>query len=535
MATIGKLNVILSAKVQPFIVAMETSQEKLTQIQGRMRGVSASAMKMGAVFAGVGAVMVAVASGFEKTMTRAAAIAAGGAAGFDQSFSSMSKSALELAGATQFTANQVGQGMEKLAMAGFDATQTIAAMPAVLQLASSANLGLAESADIVTNIMSGFGLTADKIKRGMQDLTGEVPSSEAVIAKLGDTLKDTNNVLVSTFTSSNTSLSELGEAFKTVGPSSLLFKVSVEDTAAALGLLGNAGIKGSEAGTGLKRAFTSFAKGAPRVQKAMAALGISAADLTDPHKGIGTIIANLEGTQKAFEDAGKESAFAGLLFEAFGERAGPKMAALVAQGADAFDDLRRKIDKGKASNIAEFLETKQVAVFRGQIDLLISAMERFAITVGDEIMPRIAPFIQGLTEAFRTAGSMGAELIKMAVTWGKWIIGISLAIAASASMSATLAGLGAAMGALTAAASGVGISMTAMVAGPLLAVAAGAAAFGLALSLIDGATGTSTDTFSVLKDSLSFASEGFTEAKMTVANFTLAVIDSIASLLKLAG
>ncbi|HET6496864.1 MAG TPA: phage tail tape measure protein, partial [Thermoleophilia bacterium] len=441
-------------------------------------------------------------------MTRVAAIASGSRDGFDGAFKSMSASALDLAGRTEFTAQQVGEGMEKMAMAGFSASKTIAAMPAVLQLSSAASLDLASSADIVTNVMAGFGKGASE-------------------------LLDVNNALVATFTGSNVSLGEIGEAMKTAGPVSKALGVSIEQTAQAIGLLGNAGIKGSEAGTGLKRAFTSFVSGVPKTEKAMKALGISAKDLTDPNKGIGTVIAKLEGTQAAFAKSGKEAEFTGLLFKAFGERAGPKMAALVEQGADSFDKLGRKIEKAKATNLAEFLESAQVATFTGQLNILRSAIEKMIIAIGQQLIPLFKPLVKWLQQVATSIGSMAGEDIRQAIDWIKKFVIVLTAIATSATLTAALLGIAAAIGAASTAAATLGIGLGALAVGPLAAAAVGAGAFALTLDAVEAATGETYSMTDILAEELLFASGGFTEAKTTATNFGLALVDVIASIVSL--
>jgi TP901 family phage tail tape measure protein len=502
MATVGRLNVILGAKVRGFMAGMRSAESSMTSLKERMSSVSASAMRMSAVFAGAGGAMTIVAANFEKQMTRTAAVAAGGAAGFDEAFSSMSASALDLAGRTEFTASEVAEAMGFMAMAGNDAATTIGAMPAVLQLSSAASLDLGRSADIVTNVMAGFG------KETAQ-------------------LIEVNNTLVATFSSSNVTLSELGEAFKTAGPVAKALGVTIEQVSQAIGLLGNAGIKGSEAGTGLKRAFTAMVNVTPKAAKAMEQLGISTSDLTDPRKGIGTVIAKLEGARSGFEKAGKSAEFTANLFQVFGERAGPKMAALIEQGADAFDDLGRKIDKAKVEDLASFLETKQVNTFRGQLNILLSSIEKVAISFGQRLIPLLDPLVQGLTKAFSAIGSWNERSIDSVVNIAKMVAGVVAAVAALAGLVATVAGVAAGLGALSTAAAGVGVTLGGAVLAPLLAVAAGLGAFMAALTMVESKTGETVDVMSTLKEALLFATEGFAQAEATVLNLVLAMGQAI--------
>lgn len=498
MATVGRLNVVLGAKVRGFLAGMRKSEQAMRATKENMAQLSRAATRLSVAMGAAGAAATLVAANFEKQMTRAAAIAAGSAQGFERSLSSMSAAALDLAGRTEFTARQVGEGMEFMALAGNDAATIIEAMPSVLQLASAASLDLGRSADIVTNVMAGFGVATED-------------------------LISVNNTLVGTFTGANVTLAELGEAFKTAGPVAKALGVTIEQTAQAIGLLGNAGIKGTEAGTGLKRAFTALVNVTPKSAKAMDALGISARDLTDPKRGIGTIIAKLEGAKAAFTDVGKTAEFTALLFKVFGERAGPKMAALVEQGADQFDKLGRKIEKAKVENLAEFLETKQVATFRGQLNILISAIEKAAIAFGQRLIPHLEPLVKGLQKAFTAIGNWNQGSIDSVVAIGKWALGVTAAIAAASGLTALIAGLAAGIGALSTAATTAGVSIGVLLAGPLVAVAAGIGGFAAALSIMEARTGEAIDVLGTLKGALKFSLEGFAQAESTVLNFVLAL------------
>lgn len=503
--TVGNLVVKLSARTQALTKGLAKSQAALNQTAESMRRVSRVAAIMSGALAATGAASALMAGRFEKQMTRAAAIAAGSKDKFDKSFTSMSKSALQLAGATEFTAKQVGEGMEFMALAGNDANKIIGAMPAVLQLASSASLDLGRSADIVTNVMAGFG-------------------------KQTSELADANNVLIGTFTSSNVSLTELGEAFKTAGPVAKSLGVAFEDTAAAIGLLGNAGIKGSEAGTGLKRAMTALVNVTPKSAKAIKQLGLDTSALTDPKRGIGSVVAQLEGVRRSMSAAGKTAEFTALLFKVFGDRAGPKMSALIEQGADSFDKLKKKIDDAKATNLAEFMETKQVETFRGQLNILVSALEKLAITVGQKVIPILKPLVQDLTATISNLANMSSETMESIVQWGKWITIGGGAVAVVAGLTAALLPLIAGLGAASLAASAMGVSLGIVAFGPLAAIVAGLAAFAVALPIVEAATGQNIDVLSVLGSELAFATQGTSELTTTMKNLGLSLVAALADL-----
>ena len=175
--------------------------------------------------------------------------------------------AREMGRDTKFSALEAGQGMEYLAMAGFNANQQMAAIGGVLDVAAAAGTELGRTSDIVSNALTGFGLQADQAGR------------------VGD-------VLTKTFTGSNTTLESLGETLKYVAPVASSAGASIELVAAMTGVLGDAGIQGSMAGTTLRNTFLRLIAPAKDAQKHMKQLGISAEQMRE-------IMADPEGQQAA--------------------------------------------------------------------------------------------------------------------------------------------------------------------------------------------------------------------------------------------
>ena len=409
---IAKLSVKLTAMTRGFMTGMEKAEAKLRSTRESLNSLTVASTKSAAAFGGVAVGITVVAAKFEKSMTRAAAIAGGTQKNFVGSFQAMSEEALRLAGNTKYTANEVAEGMTFMAMAGNNAEGVIASMGAVLQLATAANIGLGEAADTVTNIMAGFGLTTAKVTEEMTRATGQVPEMSTVIKELRAELGRTNNVLVGTFTGSNVTLLELGQTMKNAGPVAKSLGVSLEDLAAAAGILGNAGIKGAEAGTGLKRSIVAMLKGTPKTAKSMKKLGLTMDDLSKPREITFTkkgadpiklksafipIVKQLEKAKKAFKDAGKESQFTAHLFKVFGDRAGPKMSAMVEQGSDALAKLLLRGDMAKKMDMAEFLELKQLETMSGAWDIFKSSIEGVAIAFGKTLMPLVKVIVRKLS------------------------------------------------------------------------------------------------------------------------------------------
>ena len=234
MATVKALHIAIGARVEGFQRGMNKAKRELRSFEKstrRARGMVVGATgAMARGFAAVGtAATIAIADSirvfadFESSMLRVKAIS--GATG--EEFQSLTDLAKELGSTTAFTAREAAQAMGFLAQAGFDVREVHQALPKVLSLAAAGQLDLAEAADITASVLRGFGLEANQ--------SGRVA-----------------DILAAAASKSNTSVQQMGEAFKFAGPVASSMGVSLEETAAALGVLSNAGLKGSLAGTGLR-------------------------------------------------------------------------------------------------------------------------------------------------------------------------------------------------------------------------------------------------------------------------------------------
>lgn len=301
----------------------------------------------------------------ESVLTRVGAVAGANA----DEMRRASEAAREMGRTTVYTARESAEAMQFMAMAGQDVSTIIGGLPAVLQLATAGAVGLGEAADVVTNIMAGFGKGASELGR-------------------------VNDILVATFTGANVSLSELGESFKVAGPVAKTLGGNIEDVSAAIGVLGNAGIKGSDAGTGLKRAMTALLNPSKDGAAAMESLGLSASDASRGFVHMTRVLEKARSTMGAEE-------FSGKLFEVFGERAGPKMAALVEQGSVAIEKLADRI--AGSDGLASRIEKAQLDTLSGQFDLVKSAADGLSEAMGARLAPATREAAEALAKLLNVA------------------------------------------------------------------------------------------------------------------------------------
>ena len=334
-AVIGALRAELSASISRFQQDMGKAGDSVAGFSNRFKRIGAGmqrtsrSMSIGltAPILGFGAFIAKTAGDFEAGMNNVRAVS--GATGED--FDKLKVQAKELGATTKFTAAQAAEGMGFLAMAGFEANEILGAMPGTLQLAASANLKLGDAADIVSNILTGYG----------KDVTEPA---------------HINDVLVKTFASANTDLVGLGQAMKYVGPIAKAAGVQFEEVAAAIGQMGNAGIQGEMAGTALRGAIGKILNPTKQAAGLMEEMGLQFVDANGKLPLVDIIRA-----------LGPHAEDAGLFLQIFGQRAGPAMAALAGQGADSlawqhWDEITEIVTK-VVSVVKQWMVDKLGAVF----------------------------------------------------------------------------------------------------------------------------------------------------------------------------
>ncbi|WP_226578247.1 phage tail tape measure protein [Acuticoccus sediminis] len=381
-AVIGALRVNLGIDTAAFTKGLDSARKSLASAGKSMQSVGAK-MSIGitAPVVAFGASIVKTAGDFEAAMNNVGAVTS---ASGDQ-MKALADQAKLLGRTTQFSASQAADAMGFLGMAGFSAEQIMAALPGTLQLAAAAQMDLASSADIVSNVMSGYALEAKDLGR-------------------------INDVLVKTFTRTNTDLRQLGEAMKYAGPVASSAGISFEEAAAALGLMGNAGIQASMAGTSLKGAISRVLTPTKTVSKAMAKAGLNFTDAQGRLIGLDEIIRQLE----------PHADDAGLFMQLFGQRAGPAMAALVSQGSDALVGLTDELEN--SGGTAERIANAQMKGFNGAMKSLVSAFEGLKLAIADSgLLDWATQAVQALTGFIQTLGETNPEILK----WGTIVAGLA--------------------------------------------------------------------------------------------------------------
>lgn len=356
----------------------------LKKVQTRLGKATAAITTMRGALIGLGAItvissMVRVMLEFETAMNRVKAVSNASAVEFNK----LKETARELGAVTVFSAKEVAEGMGFLAQAGFKVSEIIGTIPATLNLAAAAQLDLATAADIVSNVMQGYGLAISDAGRA-------------------------TDVLAKAFTTSNTNLSQLGEALKLAGPVASGFGIKFEEAAAALGLMANAGFQASLAGTGLRNALVRLANPTKQIKDTLGDLGINLVDSKGKINSLVEIIRKLETS----------GATAAQMMTIFGMRAGPAMLALLKQGSVALTIFTKELEK--SGGTAERVAKVQMQGFPGAVKLMQSAWVEFILSMGDQGGLRIAEDATNFITA--TIKNIQIAVIETAIAWQMLIV-----------------------------------------------------------------------------------------------------------------
>ncbi|MCR5256986.1 MAG: phage tail tape measure protein [Desulfovibrio sp.] len=310
--------------------------------------------------------------------------------------------ALQLGASTKFTSTQVAEGMQYLAMAGFKTNEVLTAMPGMLDLASAAAADLGTTADIASNVLTGFGLET------------------AEIGRVGD-------VLTNTFQHSNTTLVTLGETMKYCAPVAKGFGMSLEETAAMAGLMGSAGIQASQAGTALRGMLVRLEKQPKQAAAALKELGVKAYDSAGKFKPLQQIFAEITQSDrwKRLKDAGKQKALAMI----FGTEplAGAQGLIDALQKGKMQEMLAGQYERGTAAATAKIQENNLI----GDITKLTSAMSGLSQTLYKSVGGALRATVQRVTDIvgrFNEWLKVNPKVAKAIV----WVAGGIAAVAAAA-------------------------------------------------------------------------------------------------------
>lgn len=350
----------------------ETSSGKIGKAISKIGSIASKGLKIAATaitgtataLGGVATAAIKVGSDFEAQMSRVQAIS--GATG--KELEELRSQAVQLGADTSFSASEAAQGMENLAAAGFETNEIMDAMPGLLDLAAASGEDLASSSDIAASTLRGFGLAAED--------AGHVA-----------------DVLAENANRTNSSVTETGEAMKYIAPLARAAGISLEETATAIGIMANAGIQGSQAGTTLRGALSRLSKPTADMLQAMNELGIEFYDSEGKMLSLADQVGMLQSAMEGMTDEQKNN----YLVTLYGQEALSGMLALINEGPDSLASLTAAYEQcdGSAQTAAATMQDN----LKGAVEELSGSAESLGIVFYDSVAGSLKEAAQSATES----------------------------------------------------------------------------------------------------------------------------------------
>ena len=368
-----------------------TAAEKIQSVGGALTTIGGTLTRNVTLpLVGAGAAAIKVAADFDSGMSKVAAIS--GATGDD--LDKLRDKAREMGSKTKFSASEAADAMSYMAMAGWKTGEMLDGIEGIMNLAAASGEDLATTSDIVTDALTAFGLKA---------------SDSAHFS----------DILAAASSNANTNVSLMGETFKYVAPVAGALGISAEDTAEAVGLMANAGIKGSQAGTSLRSILTRLATDAGASSKSLGALGVLTEELgvefydaNGKVRDFGDILseARVQWKKLSQEDAAE-----------FAEKIAGKngISGWLALMNSAPEDIQKLSDAiancdGTAQRMADTMQNN----LKGQLTILKSQAQEVAIAFGSELMPIARDLVGVASSIVQWFGELEPGVKKMIVYTG---------------------------------------------------------------------------------------------------------------------
>lgn len=427
----------LDLDISGFARGIDSATSQLTGLGNKCTTVSGSITAIGQTMSNAGGLMTAaftapvVAAGaaaiktgkdFDSGMSQVKAVSKATGQDFDM----IRDRAMEMGEKTRYSASEVSDAMYYMGLAGWNAQQIFDGIPGVLALGAASGEDLARVSDIVTDSLTAFG-------KGAED-TGEFV-----------------NVLAEATRSSNTDVDQLGEAFKYVAPVAGAFGYSIQDVAVMLGTFANAGVKGSQAGTGMRQALNALINPSDKAAAQMDKFGVTLFNTDGTTKDLMTVMRELRGTfgglaiditdangevmtgEQIMEKYGHalpttEMEKLQAIVQIFGVRALPGMLSVIQASEESFNDLTTSIygaqDAYGGLGTAFGMQEEMLDNLQGDWYLFTSALGTTQIIISDLLKNGLRQLLQSLTELVNKFNSLDEEQQKNILKWAAIIAAI---------------------------------------------------------------------------------------------------------------
>ena len=344
--------------------------EKLQTVGDTISGVGTKLLPVTGAVVAAGTASVKTAADFESAMSKVSAVS--GATGSD--LDALSEKAREMGSKTKFSASEAAEAMNYMAMAGWKTEDMLGGIEGVMNLAAASGEDLATTSDIVTDALTAFGLSA---------------SDSGHFA----------DVLAAASSNANTNVSMMGETFKYCAPIAGSLGFSVEDTAEAIGLMANAGIKSTQAGTSLRTIMTNLSGDVKICGSSIGEVTVATTNADGSMRDLSDILADCRTAFAGLTESEKASAAESLV----GKNAMSGFLALMNASDADVEKLSGAIDgcNGAAQSMADTMNDN----LEGQLTILKSQLQELAISFGEILLPavkNIVSFLQGFIDVLNS-------------------------------------------------------------------------------------------------------------------------------------
>lgn len=382
--TIAYLNVLLGADSGRLTKALDTSEKAVKRFGLKLQDIGADlSLKVTAPLTAIGYISTQTASRFEDAMLKVKALSGASS----EEFNKLKQTAKELGATTRFSANEVGDAMGYMALAGFNTNQTLSATPSILSLAAASATDLASASDIVTDTMSAFKISAQESNK-------------------------VSDIFALTQAKSNTSVLQLGEAFKYVAPNFASANQSIEDTSSLLSVLANSGFKGSIAGTALNAMLKDLIKNSKDGSIEVGNTAVAIYDSSGTMRSTIDIMEDFQNATKGMTQSQKDSAL-GAIFE---ERSIRAVNIILNSGTE---ELRRYQGLlNSATGSAEKMAVEMESGLGGSLRKMNSSLESIQIVIGENLAPAIGVLANVIQGTANFVNSLDSTTQKIIITFG---------------------------------------------------------------------------------------------------------------------
>jgi len=355
--------------------------EKLKTVGENISNVGTKLLPVTAGVVGLGTAAVKTAADFDTAMSQVAAVS--GATGSD--LDRLRDKAREMGAKTKFSASEAAEAMNYMAMAGWKTEDMLSGIEGVMNLAAASGEDLATTSDIVTDALTAFGLTA------------------ADSGHFAD-------ILAAASSNANTNVSMMGETFKYCAPIAGALGFSAEDTAEAIGLMANAGIKSSQAGTALRTIMNNLSGEVKICGSSIGEVTVATTNADGSMRDLSDILADCRTAFSGLSESEKAAAAESLV----GKNAMSGFLALMNAGEGDIAKLSNAIANcdGTAANMAETMQDN----LAGQLTILKSQLQELAISFGEMLMPAIRTIVGWIQKFVDWLNSMDEGTRKVIVT-----------------------------------------------------------------------------------------------------------------------